>query len=185
MRLRETIETIRRYLIRIRVRGFPHIYGADNLPFSLLKVRPASELLMEKVRSRVENRRLIFAISSGRAGSGFLARLLASSPDVKAQHEPAPRMCGAYLKMAMRADLKASYEMRKVKVMAINLKLLFFSEHIAYAETNHMFIKTFFDVVMDYYRNVDVIVLRRPMHKVLKSFVELGYFSDKNSHWIF
>jgi hypothetical protein len=46
-----------------------------------------------------------------------------------------------------------------------------------------MFIKTFFDVTLDYYRNVDVVVLRRPMSKVLKSFVELGYFSERNSHW--
>jgi hypothetical protein len=174
---------IHRYLTRMKVQGFPHIYGTDNLPFSLMKGSLFSELLIEAVRARVENRRLIFAISSGRAGSGFLAKLIGSSPDVRAEHEPVPRMCGAYLKMAMRADLSASYEKRKAKLMALNMRLLFLPEIIVYAETNHMFIKTFFDVTMDYYRNVDVVVLRRPMGKVLKSFVELGYFSEKNSHW--
>jgi len=43
-----------------------------------------------------------------------------------------------------------------------------------------MFIKSFHDVILEYYENVEVIVLRRPLHKVLKSFIELGFFSDTN-----
>ena len=41
-----------------------------------------------------------------------------------------------------------------------------------------------FSTIID---NVEVIILRRPMHKVLKSFVELGIFSDENpvsSKWM-
>jgi hypothetical protein len=183
MTLRGILKDIERHLVSVKIQGFPNLYGTDNLPFSLMYGGLFSELLIEKIRAKVENRRLIFAISSGRAGSGFLAKLLGSSPDVRAEHEPIPRMCGTYLKMAMRADLSTSYEKRKAKLIALNARLLLLPETIVYAETNHMFIKTFFDVTLDYYRNVDVVVLRRPMSKVLKSFVELGYFSERNSHW--
>jgi hypothetical protein len=52
-----------------------------------------------------------------------------------------------------------------------------------YAETSHMFIKTFYDVVMDYFSRPVVVVLRRNPVKTLKSFVELGYFSNAIRHW--
>jgi hypothetical protein len=35
-------------------------------------------------------------------------------------------------------------------------------------------------VVLDYYENVEVIILRRQLYKILKSFVELGFFSRVN-----
>ena len=47
-----------------------------------------------------------------------------------------------------------------------------------------MFIKTFFDVVIDEFKNIEVIILRRDLSFVLKSFIELGYFSDKNPAWM-
>jgi len=55
----------------------------------------------------------------------------------------------------------------------------------AYAETSHMFIKTFFDVVMENFKNqpVKIIVLRRHLPSVLKSFVNMGYFSQRNVVW--
>jgi hypothetical protein len=53
--------------------------------------------------------------------------------------------------------------------------------HEIYAETNHMFIKTFFDVVLAEFSNVDVVILRRSLPHVLKSFIELGYYSPLNS----
>jgi len=46
-----------------------------------------------------------------------------------------------------------------------------------------MFIKTYFDVIMNDFLNVDVIILRRDIASVLKSFIELGYFSKSNKMW--
>jgi hypothetical protein len=46
-----------------------------------------------------------------------------------------------------------------------------------------MFIKTFFDVIARSIENVDLIILRRDLSHVLKSFIELGYFSPKNATW--
>jgi hypothetical protein len=48
-----------------------------------------------------------------------------------------------------------------------------------YAESNHMFIKTFFDVAVDAFGNdLRVVVLRRKIPLVVKSFVELEYFGQ-------
>lgn len=46
-----------------------------------------------------------------------------------------------------------------------------------------MFIKTFFDVIMSNFQNVEVIILRRELSLVLKSFIEMGYFSNLNDIW--
>jgi hypothetical protein len=46
-----------------------------------------------------------------------------------------------------------------------------------------MFIKTFFDVVLSDFKKVDVIILRRELSLVLKSFIQLGFFSDRNNYW--
>jgi hypothetical protein len=46
-----------------------------------------------------------------------------------------------------------------------------------------MFIKTFFDVILADFESVEVVILRRDLSLVLKSFIELGYFSPKNPVW--
>ncbi|MGB7934241.1 MAG: hypothetical protein WCH04_18860 [Gammaproteobacteria bacterium] len=48
-----------------------------------------------------------------------------------------------------------------------------------------MFIKTFHDVVMQQFGDypIKVIVLRRHLASALKSFITMGYFSDRNQAW--
>src|SRR6202030_4368546 len=81
------------------------------------------------------------------------------------------------------APLASSYAERQVKLDGIARLLAERPWAQTYAETNHMFIKTFFDVVVDTLREVEVIHLRRDPARVLKSFVELGYFSPLNHVW--
>ena len=49
-----------------------------------------------------------------------------------------------------------------------------------------MFIKTFHDVVINEFDQSDlsVVLLRRRLDKVLKSFLELGYFTQDNNDWV-
>ena len=89
-------------------------------------------------------------------------------------------MNGRYLEMAMNRPLDESYNRRRIKLLGINRTLSRLDRDSIYVETSHMFIKSFYDVVLDYYENVEVIILRRPLHKVLKSFIEMGFFSDIN-----
>jgi hypothetical protein len=129
--------------------------------------------------------RLIFCINSGRSGSEYLMRVLATARNVSAFHEPQPKMCGEYLKAAMEQSLPATTAQRMVKVDGLRKILGTLPSGHIYAETNHMFIKTFHDVVMGAFstESIDVIILRRDLVKVLKSFINLGYYSDRNEAW--
>lgn len=127
-------------------------------------------------------RRFIFCINSGRSGSEYLARLLGTAAQVRAFHEPEPIMTGPYLRMAQELGLEASFATRAIKAQAVWQRLSVLPPGTIYAETSHMFIKTFADVVMAAFRahEVDVVVLRRWLPAVLKSFVAMGYYSDNN-----
>lgn len=130
-----------------------------------------------------DNHRLFFCINSGRAGSEYLARLLGTAPGVLSFHEAEPRMIGPYLDMINRAPYTSSFEERRIKSFAIREILRQAPPETIYSETNHMFIKTFFDVVVEDFDNVEVIVLRRELARVLKSFMELRYFTPANQAW--
>jgi hypothetical protein len=129
--------------------------------------------------------RLIFCINSGRSGSQYLAELLATAKDVYAAHEADPDMSGRYLSMVCKQGPENTYSARCVKAKAIRKILGEHPDGTVYAETNHMFIKTFDDVIMRQFENypITVVVLRRHLASVLKSFVAMGYFSDRNEAW--
>ena len=127
----------------------------------------------------VANRHLIFSINSGRAGSKYLAQLLSTTREVKSFHEAEPKMSGEFLGMINAGPLEISREQRRTKSQAI-ATVLRANPGETYAETNHMFIKTFYDVVLEDFHNVEVIILRRDLASILRSFIELGYFSPRN-----
>jgi hypothetical protein len=128
----------------------------------------------------VAERRLIFSINSGRSGSKYLAQLLGTARHMNSFHEAEPHMSAEYIDMINAGPLETTREKRRVKCEAIAEILRGMGRNDSYAETNHTFIKTFYDVVLEDFRNVQVIVLRRDLALVLKSFVELGYFSPLN-----
>lgn len=128
----------------------------------------------------VADRPLIFSINSGRSGSKYLAQLLGTARRVQSFHEAEPQMSGEYISMINIRPLEATREQRRTKCSAIAKVLRKMRADETYAETNHTFIKTFFDVALEDFHNVQVIVLRRDLVRVLKSFVELGYFSPLN-----
>lgn len=129
--------------------------------------------------------RLIFCINPGRSGSEYLKRLLGSALDVTAFHEPEPTMSGPFVNMVMAHPQKQTIEQRRIKAHAIQRILNRLPPGQVYAETSHMFIKTFYDVILDAFpsKSITVIILRRDPTRVLKSFVSMGYFSDKNQAW--
>lgn len=92
-------------------------------------------------------------------------------------------MIGQYLKMIHAWPYEATRAERRIKCEGLREILRTVDPASVYAETSHMFIKTFFDVVLEEFTNVEVIVLRRDLAHVLKSFIEMGYFSDRNRHW--
>jgi hypothetical protein len=132
---------------------------------------------------RDSGHRLIFCINSGRSGSNYLAEILGSAAEVTSFHEAEPHMNGRYLDMVNRYPYRETFRKRQIKSAAIRKILHRFPPRQVYCETNHMFIKTFFDVILSDFKNVEVVILRRELALVLKSFIELGYFSPKNPVW--
>jgi hypothetical protein len=128
----------------------------------------------------VAHRHLIFSINSGRSGSKYLAQLLSTAGQMKSFHEAEPKMNREFIAMINSGPLESSRDRRRVKTEAIAEILRASPPEEIYAETNHTFITTFFDVVLEDFHNVDVVILRRELALVLKSFVELGYFSPLN-----
>jgi hypothetical protein len=127
--------------------------------------------------------RLIFSINSGRAGSNYLAKLLGNAREVTSFHEAEPNMAGKYLHNLHKCSYAETRGERKIKSEAIKKMLKSFPRGQVYCETNHMFIKTFYDVVIEDCEYVEVIILRRQLALVLKSFIELNYFTTKNEIW--
>jgi hypothetical protein len=157
-------------------------YYRKHLEMAQKQVQGLAPVFQKTLKS---DNRLIFCINSGRAGSEYLTTLLGSAKDVAAFHEPHPAMSGRFLEMVNRLPLEKTFAERKIKVEAIREKLRELPPGKIYAETNHMFIKTFFDVVLDSFprENITIVVLRRDLIKVLKSFLSMGYFSSKNQAW--
>jgi hypothetical protein len=127
----------------------------------------------------VAERHLIFSINSGRSGSKYLAQLLGTAEGVASFHEAEPKMNAKFVEMINAQPLAASRDKRRIKGDAV---AEFLRQHPGktYVETNHTFITTFYDVVLEDFVNVDVVILRRDLAQVLKSFIELGYFSPLN-----
>jgi hypothetical protein len=165
----------------------------NNLPKKkswLSKISRGKQKIIQKIqhsinRNKILNHRLIFCINSGRSGSNYLSELLGTAEEVISYHEPSPSMTGDYLRMINKFDYATSFSKRRFKSSTIKDILLKIPDGKIYCETNHMFIKTFFDVVTQDFPKIEVIILRRYLPKVLKSFIELGYFSDKNQAWRF
>jgi hypothetical protein len=136
-------------------------------------------------QDKILSHRLIFSINSGRSGSQYLSQLLGTAAEVSSFHEAQPPMIGDYLQMITDKPYELSLKQRKIKSIAIQNQLLSFTEGQVYAESNHMFIKTFFDVILKDFKhaNIQVITLHRNLAQTLKSFIELGYFSPRNKYW--
>ena len=130
-------------------------------------------------------RQFIFCINPGRSGSQYLATLLGADPQVAAFHEAPPEMNGDLLRLAERAPYETTYAARRFKAVAVRELLARQPDRRVYAETNHMFIKTFFDVAMREFsgEGVGIVLLRRELAAVVKSFAELGIFTERNTVW--
>jgi len=155
----------------------------SNFPFASFDRIGEIDALRAAILPRVSHRRVIFCINPGRCGSAYLANLLATVPHARSHHEPRPAMNGKYLALIDAAPLSESRARRSIKCLAVAADLLLHPRAPFYSETNHMFIKTFCDVVVDDFRDVDVIVLRRDPAAVLKSMIELMWFSNASNTW--
>jgi hypothetical protein len=129
--------------------------------------------------------RMVFSANSGRAGSGFLAKLLDASPSVVGGHERPPQMTGPWLRRVAFEPPHASFDARLVKVDALRGELGLMAGKHVYVDTSHMFVKTFADVVFEEFQHarLSVVALRRNIIDVAMSFYELDFFGPSEGQW--
>jgi hypothetical protein len=130
----------------------------------------------------------VFCINSGRAGSEYLANLLNTAANGYFEHEPEPQMIGQVLRLAENYPYPDTVSDRRFKAETLvakeNQLIQQYPRMAAWGETSHMFIKTYADVVVERFgERMKVIHLRRSPAQVLKSFVELRYFTEENPAW--
>lgn len=131
-------------------------------------------------------RHLVFCISPGRAGSKYLRNVLDTAEGVIARHEPEPKMNGVFLEQViLQGKREETFEERaNIKLAAIRDALEGTEPDVVYAETSHMFVKTFSDIILDKLGDVakiSIVFLRRPAREMVWSQLRLGWFSKGHS----
>lgn len=123
----------------------------------------------------LKDKHLIFTITPGRSGTGYLANLCSCIPDTISLHEPDPDF--AYVMRKVQNNSKLAYE------FLINVKL----PHIAslptkhYIETSHLFCKGFFEPLLDIDIKFDVVFLKRNKRDVALSLYQLNTIPGRTS----
>lgn len=166
-------------LLRRASPSLPH--APISLPGSPTALSDAS------LRAQWSRRHFFFCASPGRAGSMHMRALLRSARGVLAAHEPQPRMNDAVLRdVIVRGRRAETLDARaRVKLRAMRAALAGTAPDVGYAETTHMFVKTFADVVLRRVapnaRNVTVVVLHRDVADVVESQARLGWGARNHS----
>lgn len=134
-----------------------------------------------------KGRTFIFCVNPGRAGSKYLQAVLRTAKNVIALHEPRPKMNNETLRSVIVEGKrnKTFLSRSSMKLDAITDVLQGTSEGVHYAETSHMFIKTFADVILEKLGRSNtklvIIYLHRDVVEVVTSQLHLGWFQDSHS----
>lgn len=122
--------------------------------------------------------KLVFVISPGRSGTEYLAELFGTASNSIAFHEPQPSMDKEIIQLVNECEYHTTFLQRRIKADAIE-KILLENPGKIYCETSHVFIETYFDVVIDrFYDQVEIVVLRRDPIAILRSFLQLALHNN-------
>ena len=124
--------------------------------------------LLPPIREKLKSKRLIFTISTGRCGTGFLANILNTLPGVAGVHEPFPKFSDVMRYCQIEPNLALGFWTCS-KFPAIT----YFNQPI-YVETSHLFAKGFIEPLLTLGIRPDVIFLHRPARNVALSLYQLN-----------
>ena len=116
-------------------------------------------------------RSYVFVCSTGRCGTNTISDVFARTSTVASLHEPYPTM------YSNGSDLSITHQKRLSLIKRKHLNILRASkEKLAYIESNHMFIKTFFNIAIDFLpiEKIKLIHVRREPFSVASSFYSIN-----------
>jgi len=120
-------------------------------------------------------KQLIFTVTTGRSGTGFLAEQLKSITDADVYHEAEPGFHDY-----MRPIIEGQEDARR---FLLNQKLPFIEQSSSeiYIETSHVFCKGFLEPLLEIGLVPDLILLKRPERDIAKSLYQLGTIPGRDS----
>jgi hypothetical protein len=128
----------------------------------------ASSPLPDTLRNLLLDKRLVFSVTTGRSGTGYLARLLDMLPGVGAFHEPEPKFSHAMRQVQDDPELARRFwlEYKLPAIAGVPDKV--------YIETSHLFCKGFVEPFLEFGLPSDLILLERDPSKVALSLYQLN-----------
>ncbi|WP_457568581.1 hypothetical protein [Desulfurobacterium sp.] len=120
------------------------------------------------LQEKLKNKRLIFTVTTGRSGTGYLSSLFSSLRYVASFHEPEPNFLEA-----MRKAQQFPHEAVKF-LYSKKLPFVASVDEPVYCETSHLFCKGFFYPLLELGILPELIVLKRDKRSVAKSLFELN-----------
>ena len=121
-----------------------------------------------KLLQRLEKKRLIFTVATGRCGTAYLCQLLQFLPSVHSEHEPEPQYYRV-LREIQENPLRARRFLLEEKLPAIAR-----SPASIYAEASHLFCKGFVEPFLELGMSADFILLSRNREAVASSLYRSG-----------
>lgn len=124
----------------------------------------SSDATLELARSK----RLLLTVTTGRSGTGHLAKVLGCFPGVKSEHEPKPTF-GSAMRTVQQTPTTARefwLEHKLPRIAAVRAPV--------YAETSHLVCKGFLESAVELRLQMAWIELVRPARAVARSLCSLG-----------
>jgi len=130
--------------------------------------------LPEDLRQRLQHKKLIFSVNSGRCGSGYLARVLRWVPGIGSFHEPEP------LFQSVMRQAQGDLSLARRFLVEQKLPTIAALSQPIYLETSHLFSKGFFEPLLELGLTPHIIFLTRPPRPGALSFYQLGSIPGRN-----
>jgi hypothetical protein len=130
-----------------------------------------------------KNIKYLFCISTGRCGTDYLSKLLATLNGCSSFHEQKPRMHKGEMREYLKGNKAPIQALMPHKMAKINLHT-----GLLYSDTTHVFIKSFGWEIPKYIpqEEIGIIILKREIDKVAESThrTQSGPFNDLGRDWI-
>lgn len=123
----------------------------------------------QRLKKIIDNKRIIFTLTSARSGTKYLSRVLNLLPDVVAVHEPMPSFSYPFRRSMIRGE-----EFRKVFWERAKLPSIASYNGKIYIETSHLFIEGFIESLNESGIVPDIIILNRDERQVALSLYRLN-----------
>ncbi len=127
--------------------------------------------------------RYIFCISTGRCGTDYLSKLLTTLDGCSSFHEQRPRLHKHVMQEYLQGNKKPIQKLMAQKIVKIRSH-----KKVLYADTTHVFIKSFGWEIPKYIpqEQIGVVILKRDIDKVAESThrTQSGPFNELGRDWI-